>query len=572
MRACGYHRPMTSRVWCAALAVLAALAAGRGARADTLPGAGGFLIEGSWASARESHGWVIVPDSGSTRFIVLHIPARGVMGGGVVADGTVAVAARIDSEPEQIAATGATVYLAFPAEPARPGERLRRVLRVTASLGAIGDTWQYDAGERLQAEPSLPGTGRLLGFAGAGRGPVALLDGDPADELTLLALEGDAWRRLPLPDAGEGRPLGVAPPPILIGTSAGPALLVRDRSRAGIWTSQWAAEAGVPGSDGPPDPPAVVWSWRPLEFADGAGASLDGPVFAVDGRLIMIDREGPSTVALWSTEGERALLLGRVEGLTNPFAVAPLEQSGRLVFVCPVRAPSPRGAPQRPATGFPEAPRYEYHIREVSAATGRTLYTGPPSRASPLSASEFRLLVVLLLGVTVAIVLFVLRPTGSPSAAPLALPEQTALAEPGRRMAAAVLDLAPALLLASRLSGVAPWEALTLDGLLSGGDGLALLLDALALAFAHTTVCEWAFRRSLGKALAGCEVARVVFRQSGADGELLPTALRPAFWRVAVRNLVKWGLAPVAFAGMTGPERRHVGDRLSGVTVLVRTE
>jgi hypothetical protein len=315
-----------------------------------------------------------------------------------------------------------------------------------------------------------------------------------------------------------------------------------------------------------------LWTWASLPFAEGDAASLTGPVFEVQGRLTIADKRAAGSLTLWTATGAGVLELARLDGLPPAFALAPLEQTARIVLVCPVRVETPPLPPMRPGEARP-APRYEYHVREVSGLTGRLLYEGKPMGTSPVSPAEFRLLVFLLLGVTVVILVFVLRPAGPGGSTPLVLPERTAMAEPGRRIAAAAFDLAPALLLASKLTGVPVAEIVSLDGLLGGSGGaggLVLVLDALTLAFVHTTLCEWAFRRSLGKTLVGCEVVQIVMRPTGPDGELQPEATRPALWRTVVRNLVRWGLAPVALLGLGSPERRHLGDRISGLAVIVR--
>ncbi len=568
-------------------------------RADILPGAGGFTVASSGGGqGRESHAWVIVPDSGVARHIVLHIPPRGASGpgGSVVPDGAVARAATIDQAPELIAAWDATVFLAFAPEAARPGESRRRVLTVTASRSPFGGGWEYDARGRLAALPSIPGSGRLLGFVASSRGLVAMTDesdlggagSPPADDrgwgpLTLLLLDDDTWRRMPLPKPdGTGTGAGLAPPPILAATPGGPALFIRDRTHPGLWIGTFPerGRAGPPAEAGSgvslpdlADTDRPEWVWVPLSFDTGEAFSLTGPVFQVQGRFVLADRRGGGSLTLWSASENGTLQLARLDGLPGAFAVAPLEQSGRIVLVCPERVgvPAPPLGRVRPGELPTNLPRYEYHVREVSAVTGQVLYAGKPSGVSPVSPAEFRLLVLLLLGVTVVIMVFTLRPSGPGGRqTPLVLPLGGALAEPSRRIAAAAFDLAPAVFLASRISGVPLVEVGSIEGLLGGGGGLVLILDALGIAFLHTTVCEWLFRRSLGKALAGCEVVQVVLRRSELDGDVQPEAIRAALWRVVVRNLVVWGLAPVAFAGLTSPERRHLGDRLSGTVVIVR--
>ncbi len=538
-------------------------------RAEPLPGAGGLVTVGL-SGRGESHAWVVLPDERSSRSMLMHIPPRGAASAGYVPDGRVSVAARIEEPPELIAAWDSTVYLAFAPEQVR-GTVLRRVLRVTATASPIGDRWTYDTEEgvrdrRLMAAPSMPGGGRLLGFVGSAHGSVALLGGaksDPDGGLTLYTLDGEQWIALGLPQSRDGPAPGLAPPPILVSTAEGPALFIRDRTDPGLWVSSIRR---VENPETGQFAPRAEWTWRPLPFAEGAASSLTGPAFEISGRLVVIHRQGPGSLLLWSAAPSGVYVLGRVAGLSGPCAAAPLDESKRIILVCPIRKDdAPAARPGRPDP----PPRYEYHIREISALTGQELYSGRPASSSPVSAAEFRLLVVVLLAVTVGILLFVLRPAGPGSkSTPLVLPARLVLAEPGRRIAAALLDLAPSIWLASRLSGVSFSTAFSPDGLFSPSGALVLLLDGMAIAFVHTTLCECFFGRSLGKSLLGCEVVRITI-VAGPEGQVQPQSSRPGFWRAVVRNMTKWGLAPVAFAGLSTPEHRHVGDRLAGTVVVV---
>ncbi|MFM9996572.1 MAG: RDD family protein [Phycisphaerales bacterium] len=552
--------------------VLAVLLVAAHAPAQDLRGAGGFIVPGgATAAAAESHAWVVVPASGSTGFGVIHIPPRGGAGpGGVVQDGRVETPARLVSAPERIAAWERTVYLAFPPEPTRPGERQRRVLTITASPSPMGGGWEFDTAGRLNALASIPGDAPLLGFAGSPRGPVALIDDESSGRPTLLVFAGVEWRPVPLPDpAGADAPPDGLPRAMLLALREGPGLLIRGQSHAGLWRARFAATA----NSAPLSTDAVTWSWEDLPLggdSGGRGPIPEGSVFELAGRLVFAERDGDSgTLNVWSVSDQDAREIARVPNAPPGFAIAPLDQSDRLIVFGVT--PAEGDAVPRPPGASPANPRYDYTIIELSGSTGRVLYSGAPTSSPPLSPAEFRVLVLLLLGVTVVILVFVLRPTGPGGrGAPLVLPPRTMLAEPGRRIAAALIDVAPALLLASRVTGVPLGEAFSPAGALSVGDALALALDALAIAFAHTAAAEALFGRSLGKALVGCEVVRVVIARAGRDGELTAVARRPGVWRAAVRSLAKWTLAPAALAGIGGPERRHLGDTMTGTAVIVR--
>lgn len=570
------------------LAISAALAAWLGApvHAQDYPGAGGFTVSGgvSGASA-ESHAWVIVPASGTAGFGVIHIPPRGAVGpAGVIQDGRVETPARLEAAPERVAAWERTLYLVFPPEPTRPGERQRRVLTITATPTALGGGgvggWEFDTTGRLNALASIPGDAPLLGLAGSPRGPAALLVDEASGGVELHLLSGAEWREVDLPDPlREGPSLASVEAPILVSLRDGLGVLVRDPEGPGLWQALLSG----PGAADAAEP--VAWTWVSLPLGgEGQAPFPVGPVFAIAGRLVFVqpgdDQGGEGArrggaLTVWSISAQDGRAIARVPDAPPGVALAPLDQSDRLIVfgLRPDESDAARAAARRPLPpgASPPKPRYDYSILEISAATGRVLYSGEPTSSPPLSPAEFRVLVLLLLGVTVVILVFVLRPTGPGGrGAPLILPPRTMLAEPGRRLAAALIDLAPALLLASRLTGVSLAETFSPAGALAVGDALALALDALAIAFAHTAAAEALFGRSLGKALVGCEVVRVVIARAGPDGELAAIARRPGFWRAAVRSLAKWTLAPAALAGIGGPDRRHLGDTMTGTVVIVR--
>lgn len=579
---------MNAGAWAALIRAAAGCAAlgagGPPAIGQGLPAASGFIVAGTPAgTAPESHAWAVIPVAGLPPFAVVHLPPRGGWGGGVVVgDGRIELPVRLERSPELLAAWDATVYLVFAPEPVRPGQRQRRVLTITATRPTYGDAWQFNTDGRLEAAASIPSDGRLLGFAGSPRGPVALLDDQRWGGLTLLVLADGAWRTLAMPGAtGEGPPPAPAPPPVLVPAPDGPALLIRDRESPGLWRAtfstpveQGEVAAGEPEltPGGPPAPDtraSTTWRWQAMPIGPGGAPFPDSAVSWSRGRLVYVARTAEGQAEVWSVSPESAVRVARLPGVPTSSAVVTLDQSDRLIVLGVERGGDGQG---RPAGSREDLFEYRYNIREVSLNTGRVLFSGPPSASPPLSASQFRVLVLLLLGIVLVILLFVLRPAESSLGGPLVLPPRTSLAEPGRRLVAALLDLAPAVVLASRLTGIPVLEAASVEGMLGRGDAFVLLVDSLAAAFVHTTVCESLFGRSLGKALTGCEVVRVIVERSGEGGEIVVRAARPRLWQAAIRSLVKWGLAPLAFGGVWSPDRRHAGDRITRTVVIVRSD
>jgi hypothetical protein len=527
------------------IAVWAALACRVMAGPDVLPSAGGGL-----SSSGDSHAWFVGPVGEEPRFAVFHVPPRG---SGLAGDGAMNAAARLTESPEMLAAWDSSVVLAFRPAPAGFGQRLRRVLTVTVTRAPVGEGWRYDSGGRLAPLPSLPGEGDLLGLAGTPDGPVALLSGGESGP-ELLRLVEESWTPMPLP--GGWKAPDPASFPLMVALPGGFGLVSPDGPEAGMWR-------GVVRKD---ENPSVEWSFGSLAFGPGAGPRPTGPMVCVRGRLAYPVRQSDGAVAIWEVDESSAYRIARVDGAGVGFAFMGLERDDRLLLAWPERSRSPGRSPDGDR---PEAVKYE--VREVSASTGRVLYSGPPVNRGPVTPSEFRMLALLLLGVMVLIVLFVLRPEAG--RAPIALPAGMALSEPGRRIVAACLDLLPALILGSKATGVPLGDAVGLLGILndSSGDAVALLAATVAIGFGHSTLGEWLFGRSVGKVLTGCAVVRVRLIRS-ADGTITPVAEKPTLWRAAVRNAVKWLAGPIALAGLNLPDRRHRGDVLAGTVVVVWAE
>lgn len=525
------------------------LAAARAGAAD-LPAAGAF---GGPAS---SHAWLAVPVVGDMPVAVIHVPPRGSPGElpAGVPDGTVALAGKLTRLPSMLAGWDASVIMAFPPEAAGADRSLRRVLVITATPSPLGNTWKYDSAGRLAALPSLPGEGELAGFVGSAAGPAALLLTE--ERSRLLVLTGGEWQELPLPE-GWTAP-GAVTTPLLVAMPDGIGLLALHAAQQGIWKGQ--IKAGESGSG------AVTWKLRRLSIGQGMGGAQGagipvGPMVAVRGRLIYPARAPDGALVLWEAREDAAYRLCRLEGVGPGFAFAGLDQVGRALVIW-----SESTAPEGRAES-----RLTYQMREVSVETGRVLYAGPWTTGGPMSPSDFRMLALLLLGVMLLIVLFVLRPDASRQ--PVSLPRGFALAEPGRRVLAAMLDTLPALLIASKVAGI-PFSEVAVLGIFNDSTGAAftLLLYTAGLGFAHATLGEWLFGRSLGKVLTGCEVVVARLVRSAADGTITPEVRRLTLWRAALRNAVRWFLPPVALAGLNVPDRRHRGDILAGTVVVVRVE
>ncbi|HZW09271.1 MAG TPA: hypothetical protein VFF69_05145, partial [Phycisphaerales bacterium] len=77
----------------------------------------------------------------------------------------------------------------------------------------------------------------------------------------------------------------------------------------------------------------------------------------------------------------------------------------------------------------------------------------------------------------------------------------------------------------------------------------------------YGTACECLWGRTIGKALAGCEVVSVGGRR-----------LRVGLMQSAARNVFKWALAPWAALALGARGGRHRGDAAARAAVVVRID
>jgi hypothetical protein len=514
------------------------------AGADQLPGAGGLPV----GPGAEGHGWLVVgPDEAPK---IVHVPPRGSVevGGGRTMSGnggTVRLAARLNSMPEAIAAVGREAYLIFP-----PGAGARRlVLRASVAPAPVGNLWDLEQHERLDAMPSLDVPGTLTGFAATDLGLAAIVSEGQPGRPTLWVLRRERWTPVDLPSGLEGGVLHLVAMPSGIG------VLAQSEEKTELWRGR---AMGV--KTGPQ--PAVEWSATPVPAIGLAGQAGPGNLFWIAGALVFAARS-PEGLELREARPSGVHTLARLPEVDERFAMTALPQSGRVVLVW--TRPKPGSAPAGEGGKDAPPPEQDYFVREVSVYTGRVLYEGGAADSWPFSMVEFRLLAVLLIAIAVGVLLFVLRPEIGDGA--VLLPQGTALAEPWRRAVAGGMDLTVAWLVVSWSVGVS-LEALMYPVL--GAMLVPNILLILAVGCAHSTLGEWAFGRSIGKAITGCRVAVVGVTGDPGAGSAPPRS--PSFRAALVRNLFRWGVPPLGIAALADPGGRHRGDLLARTAVVVTVE
>jgi hypothetical protein len=512
------------------------------AGAQQLPGAGGFPV----GSDGEGHGWVVIGDADQPDLI--HLPPRGsvdVEGGRQITgrSGTVRLAARLLSMPEALACRGRELYLMFAPG---PGER-RLVLRASVRPGPVGNLWEVEQRERLDALPPLEAPGRLLGLVGSDLGLAALTDRDEtAPELRIL--RGRAWERVSPPAelAGAASEVRLVALPTGIGLLAyGP----------GGGAALWRGEAGSPDSG------AIRWMREDLNWPGGAPPPSQGLAWLAGG--IVFSASGDGGVSLIQVRPSGPRMLAELKGVGRRIAICPLPASGRVALVW--TEPKPGATEPEPGIASARRPEVSFFVREVSAHTGRILYDGPPAEAWPLSVVEFRLLAALLVAIVIGVLLFVLRPEQGDGV--VMLPRYTALAPAWRRAVAGAIDVGIAWLIVSSALGVT-LESLVLPVL--GAKLVPVVLLVIGAGCAHSTIGEWAIGRSFGKLIAGCRVVRVGVTGQPGPGNERPQ--NPSFRSALARNVFRWAVPPLGIAGLASPGGRHGGDLMARTAVVVVVE
>ncbi|RMD60441.1 MAG: RDD family protein [Planctomycetota bacterium] len=198
-------------------------------------------------------------------------------------------------------------------------------------------------------------------------------------------------------------------------------------------------------------------------------------------------------------------------------------------------------------------------ITAVDANTGRIVYNDFARTASPISPQDVRMIALLAAAALIAALLFALRPEEQLRTAPALLQKRT-LAPPSRRLAAAMVDIAPAAALASAIFSVSPLHAMGLPTLQGEAAPMLPPLLTLALWFAHSAISEWLLA---GKTLGKAALRIRTLSQTGT-----PPTLRQAFVRSAVKALAP----PITALLLIDPLRRHPGDMLASTLVVLDAE
>lgn len=510
----------------AGVRVLAALAAlllaPCGARADSFPSA-----------ASDSHAWVLMSlgDPEQRVWGLYHLSNE-------LAPAVVRFGPQILGRPDRLAAHGNRLVLVY--EPPASTEQaddsgrelagprvpeVRRVETLTVAPGRTTGFYEYrPVGRRPESWPALPARGSLGGITLSEHGAFSLIlpvpDDSEAEEPELLRLVDLAWESIPLPSFElENASLRLVPgAPVL-------AMLSEKNGHATLWRLN---------ADG------RSWSSEQVDRASGA----DGVAMDPAGRLLVYryDKES-KRLSVETIERDRAVTLASIDGVGVERVVLPAGERLTVLW---------RDGEQ--------AARFQAAV--ISTISGEQLYTGRLQADPVVSGRDLQTLALLLGAILLTVLIFVLRADPTQDDV-VKLPEGFALAAPLRRFIATVIDLGLPLVLIAVAFDVRLNDALAAAFLLESADleGGAAFVAALSVAILHSTLGEWRFGRSFGKAMLGLRVF------SSARDE---PAGSVRFWQAVVRNAVKYLCPPLAVFVLLDPRRRHPADLLARAIVAQR--
>lgn len=504
--------------------------------ASVVVGAGGVFE--SISPVPETHAWFYAPvpqrgsDAGSELgagsgdgeggeagpVMLIHLPPRQAsLHGG--APGVGRLSRYLELPPIGIAASGRRVYLLGRGD----GEPSRYLVRtIEAEPAPLPGVWTDFPEGMMTSLPPLEIDGQALGFAATASGPCALVRTDRG--LVLALFSEDAWKIEPLPGDAAGE-MGDAPvllaSPRVFAVVGGGSVLFYDR---GAWD---LGETGMPGNAVPVGLLGrSVVAWSRVGDAGESGLAAD---------VLVASDAGSQRITRVTLPVDTAFL-GLV--LMN-------DASGRLIIA---------HAERREAAGA------RFAVHEVSLATGEVLYDGLLEPVRAVTAAEF---LILASGLVVMMVISLVVVLWSGRRQPvLVLPDGCALATPGRRMMATLLDVLVCSVIVGRVSGVPVGEIIGMGVLLRPDQAWLTIPGVLVAGFVYGTISEALFGVTLGKAAMGCRVVR-----TDAGG-----AVRVGLVRSLIRNAVKWLLPPAASLALVEPTGRHRGDQLAGASVAIRTE
>ncbi|MDF1809920.1 MAG: RDD family protein [Phycisphaerales bacterium] len=479
-------------------------------------------------SDTQTHGWAIYTNS-KDEILLVHLPPRDEDQQSqyeiVPAQAGELHAVRpLNKMPESISAIDDRIVLVFPLTSTIDGQ-VRRVFSGRAIPNLAGMQWGFFPVGRLDANPALEQGGELVDLCSTTESVFALLNED--DQYSLMMMGGSSWDRIELPLISEA-----TSPRWTIHAIGDSLIAINHSSNNGV--DLWALN----GEDS---------TWNPMDWENPE--SFDPTTIVLDGTkdllLINWDEEGNAVARVWSDSG-LFTVADNIEIPANA-TLTRFESMNRLVGLSLENQDSSGADSGNDIADLKESNPI-VQVWEIDLSDGSVLHAGEPVVTVPVSEAEFRFLIGMMLLIMVGVLVLVILPE-SPNS--MEIPTGFALADPGRRMLASLLDLILIAALIGKLFDVQVIEIITLSVIVRTDTSWMVIPSMLVSAIVIMSVFETLLGATPGKFFMGI---RVVKARPGP-------MQRIPLWAAIVRNIIKWILPPVAAMALIDPQMLHRGDR-----------
>ncbi len=443
------------------------------------------------------------------------------------------VAGVLDGRVEAMAARGDRVWIVLePRAGTRPRREVVTLLNARNPASGLDYSWPREGPTLL---PSLPGEGRLMGFAASERGPVALL-------------WPEAWRSSRVrrgSDANE--------------EPAGPELLrlVNDVEWVGIDLESMPMPAERLASVGDPAHGLLIAAAAGNDSTEVKRVSVESDgrctsfaasevwPFGLDSVLEIAGGDGGPLLVLRRQFGSIDLAYSRPQGLLDL-----------------ARVPAPVGPWRIDATSagvrMVELVGEQVTLREIDPLDGTVTAATKPAAPSFASGAWVHLPILGALAVSAVLALVLFRPLNMETAP--RVPEGSEPLPVPRRLAALALDLLPGVLASMAIYRVGLRDFSMLPAWSLDASAAAPSAVAIAITVVWGLAWEGASGRTPGKLLVGGRV-------EAAEGGLAP------WWRIGLRNLFKGVVLAAPILGLftlLNPLGQGIGEVVSRTFVLAR--
>lgn len=483
---------------------------------------------GAGVDDTQTHAWGVYKNSAG-EIVLVHLPPRdGSEIGSISSDpavpGEMHAVRALSKFPVAITGIDDRVFLVFP-EVYSDRKKIRRVFSGRAIISPVGSVWSFAPSGRLESQPAITAEGELVDLIATSDALWALLKN--VDRFTLLTMTDSAWEQVELPAPNESHI------PNWTITAVGSQLIAIDL----------ADENGLnPLSLEKSSNAWTMLGWPGLDKPAGTYEILAGTqvLFILDS-----DSEGHTRIRTWSRAG--VFTIAEEVDVPEGTTFAMLDSVNRLIGVASLEAED--ASNESNSKSQPTV-----RVFEIDLSDGSFVYSGDPIVSTPVSAAEFRFLLGMMILIMSGVLVVVIMPDRADA---MQIPDGFALADPGRRLMASIVDLFVISFLVGLIFDVRVIEIVTLS-VIARSDGAWMAIPSVMLSgVGVSSIMEWIFGATPGKFLMGIRVMRA---QSGP-------LQRIPFWAGLVRNMIKWILPPVAALALVDPEMLHRGDRATRTIV-----